>query len=121
MKTSLCCSSAASCCLFSSRSCSGGSCSAASFFWWSGAALTGWDSWSAVLACLLSESCLAFSCFSTGLPSEPVPAFFLPFPAPHIHPVLEGSAHAYIGGGLVLGYGLRMILYSMFVWWRNMI
>ena len=29
--------------------------------------------------------------------------------------------HAYIGGRLVLGFGLSMILYSMFVWWRDVI
>jgi cytochrome c oxidase subunit 3 len=29
--------------------------------------------------------------------------------------------HAYIGGALVLGFGVSMILYSMFVWWRDVI
>jgi len=29
--------------------------------------------------------------------------------------------HAYIGGGLVLTLGLVMVLYSMFVWWRDVI
>ena len=29
--------------------------------------------------------------------------------------------HAYIGGGLVLFFGLSMIIYSMFVWWRDVV
>lgn len=29
--------------------------------------------------------------------------------------------HAYVGGGLVCSFGLLMILYSMFVWWRDII
>ena len=29
--------------------------------------------------------------------------------------------HAYVGGGLVLTLGLAMVLYSMFVWWRDVI
>jgi hypothetical protein len=29
--------------------------------------------------------------------------------------------HAYIGGALVLGFGVSMILYSMLVWWREVI
>lgn len=29
--------------------------------------------------------------------------------------------HAYVGGGLVLTLGLTMVLYSMFVWWRDVI
>ena len=27
--------------------------------------------------------------------------------------------HAYVGGGLVCSFGLLMVLYSMFVWWRD--
>ena len=27
--------------------------------------------------------------------------------------------HAYVGGGLICSFGLLMILYSMFVWWRD--
>jgi cytochrome c oxidase subunit 3 len=29
--------------------------------------------------------------------------------------------HAYIGGGYVLAFGISMILYSMYVWWRDVI
>ena len=29
--------------------------------------------------------------------------------------------HAYSGGGLVLSLGQSMILYSMFVWWRDVV
>ena len=29
--------------------------------------------------------------------------------------------HAYVGGGLVCSFGLLMVLYSMFVWWRDII
>lgn len=29
--------------------------------------------------------------------------------------------HAYAGGGLMLSFGFTMILYSMFVWWRDII
>ena len=29
--------------------------------------------------------------------------------------------HAYTGGNLVLSFGISMILYSMFVWWRDVI
>lgn len=29
--------------------------------------------------------------------------------------------HAYIGGGFVLLFGITMVLYSMFVWWRDVV
>lgn len=29
--------------------------------------------------------------------------------------------HAYTGGGLVLSFGMSMILYAMFVWWRDIV
>lgn len=29
--------------------------------------------------------------------------------------------HAYAGGALMLAFGFTMILYSMFVWWRDII
>ena len=29
--------------------------------------------------------------------------------------------HAYIGGGIVLSFGFAMIIYAMFVWWRDVI
>ena len=29
--------------------------------------------------------------------------------------------HAYSGGGLMLSFGFAMILYSMFVWWRDIV
>ena len=29
--------------------------------------------------------------------------------------------HSYQGGGYVLSFGLSMVIYSMFVWWRDVI
>ena len=29
--------------------------------------------------------------------------------------------HAYSGGGLMLAFGFSMVLYSMFLWWRDVI